>query len=118
MYVTFAGRFLGVFFAGVGGTAALTSVAAGVCITEVEGLETPDSAGFEDCFEHAVIARNSPRTAAPAILAIASFCWREQDENVVPEIGLLFVACFVVWWSPDFQMVVILYLVCGWRSRK
>jgi hypothetical protein len=79
-----------------------------VGITEVDGLETPDSAGFGDCFEHAVIARNSPRIAAPVIVAIASFCWREQDENVVPEIELLFVACFVVWWSPDFQMVVIL----------
>jgi hypothetical protein len=106
--VTFAGRFLGVFFTGAGGTAALTSVAAGVGVTDAEGLEPPDSAGFGDCFEHALIVSNSPRIAAPVIVAIASFRWREQDESVVPEIGLLFVACFVLCLSPDFQMVVIL----------
>jgi hypothetical protein len=79
-----------------------------VGITEVEGLEAPDSAGFGDCFEHALNPSNRARIAAPAIAAMASFCWREQDESAVPEIELLLVACFVVWWSPDFQMVVIL----------
>ncbi len=48
------------------------------------------NAGFGDCFEHALTASNSPRIAEPAI--IASFCWRNQDESVVPEIMLLLVA--------------------------
>jgi len=102
----------------VNGIAVLTIVAAGLGITEVDGLETPDSAGFGDCFEHALNVSNSPRIAAPAIVDMASFRWREQDESVVPEIGLLLVACFVVWLSPDFQVVVILSPPCGWRSRK
>ncbi len=48
------------------------------------------NAGFGDCFEHALTASNSPRIAEPAI--IASFCWRNQDESVGPEIMLLLVA--------------------------
>ena len=49
-------------------------------------LETPTSAGFGDCFEHAIIASNSPRIAKPAM--IASFCWRDQEPSVVSEIVL------------------------------
>jgi hypothetical protein len=56
----------------------------------VVGLETPTSGGFGDCFEHALIATNSPRIVKPAI--IASFCWRDQEESIVPEIVLLLVA--------------------------
>jgi hypothetical protein len=72
--------------AGAGGT-----TAAGVAEVAA-GLETPTSAGFGDCFEHALTASNVARIAKLAI--IASFCWRDQDEDdsVVPEIVLL-----VVW---------------------
>jgi hypothetical protein len=52
----------------------------------------PASGGFGDCFEHALIASNSPRIAKPAIIAIASFCWRDQDGSIVPQIVLLLVA--------------------------
>jgi len=69
------------------------------------GLETPTSAGFGDCFEHALPASNSPRIAKPAI--IASFCWRDQDESVVPEIELLLVAWLLDLWVVDFQIVAI-----------
>jgi hypothetical protein len=94
--VTFAGRFFGVFFAGTGSAAAVgavAGVAAAASVAEIgAGLETLTSAGFGDCSEHALIASNSPRIAKPAIVAIASFCWRDQDDNVVPEIALLLVA--------------------------
>ncbi len=70
------------------------------------GPETPTNAGLDDCFEHALIAINSPRIVKPAI--IASFCWRDQDESIVPEIVLVPVAWFVDFLSLDFQMVVIL----------
>jgi hypothetical protein len=56
------------------------------------GLEILASAGFGDCLEQALTASNTPKIAKLAI--IASFCWRDQDESVVPEI-VLFVACFV-----------------------
>jgi len=85
------------------GEAAAVGVGAGVAAGAAEigaGLETPTSAGLGDCFEHALTASNSPRIAKPAI--IASFCWRDQDESVVPEIVLL------VAWLTDFQMVAIL----------
>jgi len=49
------------------------------------GPETPTSAGLADCFEHAQNARKSARIAKLATIAI--FCWRDQDESVVPEIG-------------------------------
>jgi hypothetical protein len=107
--VTFAGRFLGVFFAVVGEAAAVGVVAA---VTGAEGvaeldagLETPTRAGFGPCFEHALTASNSPRIAKPAI--IASFCWRDQDESILPEIVLLG-ALLMGFLSPDFQVVVIL----------
>jgi hypothetical protein len=69
-------------------------------------LETPTSAGFGDCFEHALTASNSPSIAKHAI--IASFCWRDQDESVVPEIMLLLGVWLLGFLSPDFQVVVIL----------
>src|SRR5260370_29676372 len=73
------------------------------------GWETPTSAGLGDCFEHALTASNSPRIAKPAI--IASFCWRDQDESVVPEIVLLVAWLVDLWlvdfWSVDFQIVAI-----------
>jgi len=112
--VTFAGCFFGVFFAGAGKAAAVTvvaAVAAAAGVGEVDaGPETPASAGFEDCFEHALTASKSPRIAKPAI--IASFCWRDQDESVVPEIALSVVLLARFWFvdflSPDFPVVVIL----------
>ena len=55
-------------------------------------LETLTSAGFGDCREQALAASSSPRITKLAI--IASFCWRDQDVSVAPEIAL-FVACFV-----------------------
>jgi hypothetical protein len=76
--VTFAGRFLDVFFtlvAAIGTVPVIVTagVAATVGIGEVaEGLETPTSAGFGPCFEHALTTSNRPRIVKPAI--IASFC--------------------------------------------
>jgi len=91
--VTFAGRFLSVFLAGGGKAAAveaIAGVAAAAGVADIgAGLETPTSAGFGDCFEHALTASNSPRIPKPAIVAIAGFFWRDQDESVVPEMVLL-----------------------------
>jgi hypothetical protein len=50
------------------------------------GLETPTSAGFDDSFEQALTTTSTPRIKKHAI--IASFCWRDQDESIVPEIIL------------------------------
>jgi hypothetical protein len=58
-----------------------------------------------DCFEHALTANSRPRIAKPAI--IASFCWRDQDDSVVPEIVLL-IARFALFWLVDFPIVAIL----------
>jgi len=106
--VTFAGRFLGVFFTGAGEAAEVAAFAASTAVAGVAeldaGPETPTSAGFGLCFEHALTASNSPRIAKPAI--IASFCWRDQDESIVPEIVLLAGALLVVLLA-DFQVVVI-----------
>ena len=115
--MTFAGRFFGVCFAGAGKAAAIgavAGVAAAASVADVDAaLDAPATAGFDDCFEHALIASNSPRIAKPAIVAIASFCWRDQDDNVVTEIALLLGAGFVdFWladiWLADFEMVAIL----------
>src|SRR4029077_17290668 len=99
------------------GEAAAVGVFAGavaVGVAELDaGLETPTSAGFGPCFEHALTASNSPRIAKLAI--IASFCWRDQDESIVPEIVLMG-SWLLGFWSPDFQVVVICHLLCGWRS--
>jgi len=106
--MTLAGRFFGVFFTGVGEAAAVGMVAGAVAVGVAEldaGLETPTSAGFGPCFEHALTTSNSPRIAKPAI--IANFCWRDQDESIVPEIVLLG-ARLLGFLSPDFQVVVIL----------
>ncbi len=74
------------------------------------GLEMPASGGFGDCFEHALIAINSPRIVKLA--SVASFCWRDQDDSIVPVIVLLLGAGFVdflsVSLSLDFHIVVIL----------
>jgi hypothetical protein len=101
----FAGRRLGVFFAGLGNTAAAVvgdavALAPGIAgAVEVDaGLETATRAGFGDCFEQALTASISPRSAKPAIMA--SFCWRDQDESAVPEI-MSFVGCSVDFRSPD-----------------
>jgi len=106
--VTFAARFFGVFFAGAGNAAAV-GAAAGVVVTAGvagvnAGLDTAARAGFEDCFEHALKASSSPRIAKPAIIAI--FCWRDQDDSIVPETVLL-VALLLDFLSPDFQVDVI-----------
>jgi hypothetical protein len=113
--VTFAGRFFvfGVFFVDAGEAAAVgvvTGVVAAAAVAELDaGLETLTSAGLGDCFEHALTTSNSPRIAKPAI--IASFCWRDQDESVVPEIVLLVAWLVDLWlvdfWSVDFQIVAI-----------
>jgi hypothetical protein len=68
------------------------------------GLETLTSAGLADCFEHAHTTRDKPSIAKPAIMA--SFCCCDQDESVVPEI-VLFVDWLLGFFSPDFQVVVI-----------
>jgi hypothetical protein len=100
---------LGVFFTGAGDAAAVgvvTGSAAAPGVAKFDaGLETPTSAGFGPCFEHALTASNSPRIAKPAI--IASFCWRDQDESIVPETVLLG-SWLLGFLSPDFQVVVIL----------
>jgi hypothetical protein len=72
---------------------------------DAPGLDTPTSAGLGDCFEHALTANSRPRIAKPAI--IASFCWRDQDDSVVPEIVLL-IARFALFWLVDFPIVAIL----------
>jgi hypothetical protein len=106
--VTFAGRFFGVFFTGAGNAAAVGVVAAVTAIAGVAeldaGLETPTSAGFGPCFEHALTASNSPRIAKLAIMA--SFCWRDQDESIVPEIVLLgaLLLGFLVILSPPLRL--------------
>jgi hypothetical protein len=109
--VTFAGRFFGVFLTGAGNAAAagvLTASADAPGVAELDaGLETPTIAGFGPCFEHALTTSNSPTIAKPAVVAIASFCWRDQDESIVPEIVLL-VAWLLGFLSLDFQVVVIL----------
>jgi hypothetical protein len=100
---------LGVFFTRAGTAAAVGVAAAVTAIAGVAelgaGLGTPTSAGFGPCFEHALTASNSPRIAQLAI--IASFCWRDQDESIVPEIVLLG-SWLLGFLSPDFQVVVIL----------
>jgi hypothetical protein len=87
VYVTFAGRFLGLFLAAATGTAvfacAVVTALAGVAELDA-GLEMPTGAGFEDCSEHALIASKTPSIATHAI--IANFCWRDQDEKSVPKI--------------------------------
>ena len=107
--MTFAGRFLGVFFVGAGEAATVGVVATVTAVAGIAelgaGLETPTSAGFGPCFEHALTTSNRPRIAKPAIMA--SFCWRDQDESIVPEIVVLG-AWLLGFLSPDFQVVVIL----------
>ncbi len=101
---------MGVFFVGAGEAAAVGVVAAVTAAAGVAelgaGLETPTSAGFGPCLEHALTTSNSPRIAKAAIMA--SFCWRDQDESIVPEIVLLLGAGLLGSLSPDFQVVVIL----------
>jgi hypothetical protein len=70
-------------------------------------LDTPARAGFSDCLEQALTASKTPRIAKPAIMA--SFCWRDQDEIVVP-VNVLLAFCV------DFQIVDILSPPCGGRS--
>ena len=112
MYITFAGRFLAAFFVHAGavaaGVAGVTSAMAGADEL-ADGLETPTSTCFGDCFEQALAASRTARIAKPAIMA--SFCWRDQDESVVPEIVLLvwFVGVLLVGFllsGSDFQAVV------------
>jgi hypothetical protein len=108
--VTLAGRFFDAFFTGAGEAAAVGVFAGAVAAGVAElgaGLGTPTSAGFGPCFEHALTASNSPTIAKPAVVAIASFCWRDLDESIVPEIVLLG-AWLLGFFSPDFQVVVIL----------
>ena len=113
LYTTFAGRLLDIFFFGAGEAAMVGLVAsaatAGGAGGADTGLETPTSAGFGDCFEHALTASNSPRVAKPAI--ILSLCWRDQDESVVPEIFWLVAWLVDFWfgfWFGDCQVVAIL----------
>jgi hypothetical protein len=105
--VTFAGRFPGVFLAcvveaaTVAGVGLVVSVATAAGAAEFPvGLDTPTSAGFGDCLEHALTASSAARIAKLA--TIASFCWRDQDEDedesVVPE-TVLFVA-----WLADSRL--------------
>jgi len=82
--------------AAAGAVAGVAVVGAGKVGT---GLETLTSAVFEDCFEHALRASKKPRIANAA--SMASFCWRDQDESIVPEI------VFSVRVSVDFQIVAI-----------
>lgn len=74
------------------------------------GLDALTSAGFDDCFEHALAASRTARIAKPAIMA--NFCWRDQDESVVPEIVLVvrFAGVLLVGFllsDSDFQAVVM-----------
>ena len=75
------------------------------------GPETLTSAGFADCFEHALSPSNIPRITKPAI--IASFCWRDQDESVAPVNVLLVVALLV-----DFQVVDMFTSCCLKQSQE
>jgi hypothetical protein len=97
---------------GAGGVALVSAIVADAVIAGADvavGLETPTSAGFEDCFEHALTARSSPRIAKPAI--VASFCWRDQAESIVP-VNVSFVLKLLPelldFWLVNFQMVAIL----------
>src|SRR5580698_6652983 len=65
------------------------------------GLEAPTISDFEACFEQALTTSSNPRIAYPAIVAIANFCCRDQDESVVPENALL------VAWLADFLSFVL-----------
>jgi len=94
-----------VFAAGIAGIPAKSAMDEGADADG--GLETPTSAGFGDCFEHALAASNSPRIAKLAIMAI--FCWRDHEESSVPENVLLGSVLFV-----DF--VAMLSPPCGGRS--
>src|SRR5579862_985512 len=101
--MTFVGRFLcpSTFFTG-----AVDAAAAEVSTGFAEGFaefgagadsrpgsfpdtfpETPTNAVFEACFEQALTTSSNPRMAKAANMAI--FCWRDQDESIVPEIGFL-----------------------------
>ena len=68
------------------------------------GFVTPTRAGFCDCFEHALNISKSTSITMVAIIAI--FCWRDQDESVVPENVLLVFALVA-----DFQIVAISHLL-------
>jgi hypothetical protein len=73
--VTIAGRFLCVFFSATGAlgvVAGVFEIVAGAGVDVCAGFETPTSAGFDACFEHALIASNRPRSTKLAIIAI--FC--------------------------------------------
>jgi hypothetical protein len=83
----------------------------GVTAAVAAGPETPTSAGFADCFEQALSPSNIPSITKPAI--IASFCWRDQDERVVPVNVLLVVALLV-----DFQIVDIFTSRCLTQSQE
>ena len=72
------------------------------------GLETPTSAGFADCFEHALTASSSPRIPKPAIMA--SFCWRDQDEIMVSELWCCSLVCVS-------GFLILRFLVTGFPSR-
>ena len=115
--MTFAGRFLGVVFTCAGNAATVavvTGTAAAAGLAELDPkLETPTSAGFGPCFEHALTTSNSPRIARPSI--IASSCWRDQDESIVPETVLLG-AWLLGLLPPDFEVVVVCHLATASNS--
>jgi hypothetical protein len=78
---------------------------------EIAGPETAASAGFGDCFEHAVSMSSTARSEKLAI--IANFCWRDQEVSEDPEKLLLVTGAldFLSRESSDlfgFQVVVIL----------
>jgi hypothetical protein len=100
----------------LGDTGAIEAVVVGVVVAAgtaaiCAGPETPTSAGFDDCFEHALSPSNIPRITKPAI--IASFLWRDQDESVVPVNVLLVVALLV-----DFQVVDMFTSRCLKQSQE
>ncbi len=59
-----------------------TGARAGVA-ESAAGPDTATRTGFADCVEHAMNAINSPSIANAEI--VASFCWRDQDESMFPE---------------------------------
>jgi hypothetical protein len=133
--MTFAGRFLCVFFLGAaavvealsGVAAAIGSIELSTSLESLPGLlpDTAMSAGFEDCLEQALNTSKSPRIAKPANKA--AFCWRDQAARIVPENVLLVPSLAEFWfvdfwfvdtWFVDFQIVAILSPPLRWRSRK
>ena len=102
------------FFGAAGGVKIVAGALGVVAVAVVVGAgpEPPPSAGFADCFEHALSVSRVPRITQPAV--IASFCWRDldEDESTLPGYVLLVVALLEV-----LQIVAIVTSRCLKQSQ-